>query len=123
MRGLNRVFIAGHVTDRITFSKTHVQGADACTFIIESERPTNRGSLTVCVKINVYIDGLVEACRGKLEKGCYVLVEGELMNRDSPVGRATEIRAWELSFFGPPQPIRGGIFDEPNRRSDVDPEP
>jgi hypothetical protein len=77
--------------------------------------------LTACVKINVYIDALVAACRGKLEKGCYVLVEGELMNRDSPAGRVTEVRAWELSFFGPPnEPVSRGDPLDPDRPADPD---
>ena len=122
MRGLNRVLFAGHVTDRITFAQTY-QGADVCTFVLVSERTTARATLTASVKVNVYIEALVEACRGKLAKGCYVLVEGELMNRDSPAGRATEVRAWELSFFGPPQSLRGGTLDEPGPRSDPDSDP
>lgn len=115
MRGINRVLIAGHVADRIVFAQTN-HGADVCSFFIASERPTTRGLLTATIKINVYVESLVATCRGKLEKGCYVLVEGELMNRDSPAGRTTEVRAWELSFFGPPtKPTSGGNLDVPDR--------
>lgn len=120
MRGINRVVFAGHVSDRMTFGRTG-NGLDVCTFILASERPSNRGTLTACVKINVYIADLVAECRRKLEKGCYVLVEGELMNRDSPSGRATELRAWEVSFLGFPDqpPIRGAADD--NRHDDPKP--
>ena len=122
MRGLNRILFAGHVADRINYGQTN-RGANVCTFVLASERALSRGTMTTCVKINVYIEALVEACQGKLEKGSYVVVEGELMNRDSPTGRVTEVRAWELSFFGPPQPISGGTFDEPACNSARDPEP
>ena len=122
MRGVNRVLIAGHVTDRINFAKTD-RGSPVCSFVLASERPTARGSLTACVKINVYIEALVAACRGKLERGCYVLVEGELMNRASPAGNVTEVRAWELAFFGPPAiPVSGENLDVPDsaRKHDLD---
>lgn len=122
MRGLNRVLFAGHATDRIIFAKTG-QGAPVCTFVLVSERSSTRGAVSATAKVNVYVESLVEACRGKLEKGCYVLVEGELMNRDSPSGRATEVRAWELSFFDPPKSLRGGTLDESSPRSDPDSDP
>jgi single-stranded DNA-binding protein len=100
MRGINRVIFSGNVTGKIDFASTD-RGQDVCTFIIASDRAASGGTVTAYAKVNVYMDGLVAACRVKLEKGCYVLVEGELMNRNSPAGRMTEIRAWELLFLNP----------------------
>jgi len=53
------------------------------------------------VKVNVYVEALVKLCRLRLQKGCYIIVEGELMNRNTPSGRLTEVRAWEILFLGP----------------------
>lgn len=100
MRGINRVIFSGNVTGKIDFSTTD-RGQHVCTFVVASDRASSGGTLTAYAKVNIYIEGLVAACREKLEKGCYVLVEGELMNRNSPAGRMTEIRAWELMFLSP----------------------
>lgn len=115
MRGINRVIISGNVTGKIDFTHTD-RGQNVCTFVLASDRPASGGVLTAYAKVNVYIETLVAACRGKLEKGCYILVEGELMNRNSPAGRMTEIRAWEVIFLGPaPVSTEGAADDEPER--------
>ena len=116
MRGINRVIFSGNVTGKIDFSTTD-RGHDVCTFIIASDRSSSGGTLTAYAKVNIYMETLVAACRAKLEKGCYVLVEGELMNRNSPAGRMTEIRAWELLFLGPEPvsaPAKGAPDVEPS---------
>ncbi len=98
MRCLNRVIISGEVLERIVFANT-TTGAPACGFLLASTsyRP-NKRKTTVRAKINVYGDGLVDLCRQYLVKGLYLVVEGELMNRDGQYGDLTEIRALQLIF-------------------------
>ena len=99
MRGLNKVILAGNVTGKIDFAATDA-GKQVCTFILASDRHGAGGVVTTAyVKVNVYLDGLVAACQSKLTKGCYLLVEGELMNRTTPSGKTLEVRAWEIIFY------------------------
>jgi single-stranded DNA-binding protein len=100
MRGINRVIVSGNATGKIDYSTTD-QGGDVCTFVLASDRHSSGGVVTAYVKVNVYIEALVRLCRTKLDKGCYILVEGELMNRTTPSGKVTEVRAWELLFLAP----------------------
>lgn len=98
MRGLNKVVLSGNVTGTINYAKTD-HGTDVCTFVLASDRYASGSVVTAYIKVNVYIDGLVGLCRNRLEKGCYLLVEGELMNRNSPIGKVVEVRAHELIFI------------------------
>lgn len=98
MRGLNKVIISGNVGGRITFNSTP-SGTEACSFQLASDRPIQGGVVTAWVKINAYDDQLVRVCKGRLVKGLYVLVEGELMNREGVYGELTEIRAREVIFL------------------------
>ncbi len=98
MRGINRVIVSGVVAAPITFAKTD-SGAEVCTFGINLERHANGSLVTASVKINVYMEALVRLARTKLSEGCYLIVEGELMNRQTPHGRVTEVRAWEMLFI------------------------
>lgn len=100
MRGVNRVVLSGNATGKIEFSKTDA-GADACTFTLASDRHSGGAVVTAFVKVNVYVEALVKLCRLRLQKGSYILVEGELMNRVTPAGKILEVRAWELLFLGP----------------------
>ena len=97
MRGMNKVILSGNVTGTISYAQTG-NGTDVCTFILASDRHAGGGVVTAYIKVNVYIEGLVSLCRNRLDKGCYLLVEGELMNRNSPIGRVVEVRAHELIF-------------------------
>lgn len=109
MRGLNKVIISGNVTGAIEFGRTG-KGDEVCGFHMASDRHTSGGSIvTAFVKVNVYPDGLVRICKGKLIKGVYVLVEGELMNRDGQHGGLTEVRAKEIIFLPKEQDSRGDI--------------
>jgi len=116
MRGINRVILSGNVTGKISFSTTD-KGSEACTFVLAIDRPSKTGVITAFVKVNVYLESLVRLCQGKLVRGCYLLVEGELMNRDSPVGRSTEVRAWELVFLSPAAASQGAPRDPDDRPS------
>ena len=99
MRGLNRVIISGNVGAQISFNNTS-SGMPACSFFLASDRHAGRGSVvSAWVKINVYGDDFVRICRARLEKGGYVLVEGELMNRDGQLGELVEVRAREVIFL------------------------
>lgn len=101
MRGINKVVVSGNVTGKIEYAQTSDARSEVCTFTLASDRHSSGGIVTAYVKVNVYIEGLVRLCRSKLEKGCYIIVEGELMNRTTPSGKLTEVRAWELLFLGP----------------------
>ena len=100
MRGLNRVIISGNASDTARFQTTG-GGTPCATFKLACDRRgANKGeTVTAWVKINVYGDALVDICKARLRKGVYVLVEGELMNRDGVVGEVTEIRAKEVLFL------------------------
>lgn len=105
MRGINRAIVSGNVKGKITFSPTG-SGTNACSFTLASDRHASGGVVTAWIKINAYGDGLVDICRRRLNKGVYVLVEGELMNRDGQMGELTEIRAKDIIFLdglAPPQ--------------------
>lgn len=98
MRGINRVVISGNVSGNIN-SATMTDGNEALSFSIASDRKINGGTVTAWVKVNVYIDQLVRVCKSRIHKGGYVLVEGELMNRDGVHGELTEVRAREIIFL------------------------
>ena len=105
MRGLNRTILSGNVQDKITYGSTRV-GAGCCSFVVASSR-TGQGQqvITTYVKVNAYGDGLVRLCRARLKKGVYILIEGELMNRDGVLGDLTEVRARELVFPSSPEEV------------------
>lgn len=97
MKGLNKVFLSGLVLDSANYG--HVgNGSEACTFRVVSDRHGSNGVVSACVKINVYVEGLIRICKLKLFKGTYVLVEGELMNREGQHGDLLEVRAREIYF-------------------------
>jgi single-stranded DNA-binding protein len=98
VRGINRVIISGNLSSRITYAKTG-NGSEVCTFTLASDRPGSNGVVvSAYIKCNVYSQGLVDVCRRKLAKGSYVIVEGELMNRDGQIGELTEVRARDVIF-------------------------
>ena len=98
MRGVNNVVLSGNV-GQINFSSMG-NGADVLTFTVASDRYGNGEKITVWVKVNVYVENLIRICKSKLLKGGYVIVEGELMNREGQHGELTEVRAREVLFVG-----------------------
>jgi single-stranded DNA-binding protein len=96
-RGMNKWWGAGNVSGNITYSSTD-GGTPTVTFQMACDRKAKDTVLTTWVKVNIYGHGLVEACRGRLTKGAYVMVDGELMNRDGKLGELTEVRAREIVF-------------------------
>lgn len=100
MRGINKVVFSGNIGGPGTFNDTG-NGTPACSFKVASDRRAARGeTLTTWAKINAYGEGLVEICKLRVQKGVYVMIEGELMNRDGTTGELTEIRAREIIFLG-----------------------
>ena len=97
MRGVNKIVISGNVTNATKFN-TIRSGQEVCTFGLVSERSSGAGSHKVYAKINVYMEHLVTRCRDWLDTGGYVIVEGELMNRDGRSEALTEVRARDIVF-------------------------
>jgi len=97
MRGYNKVVLAGNATGKIDYAKTE-NGKSVCTFVLACDRHAQGSVVTAYVKVNVYLEGLVSVCQTKLTKGCYLFVEGELMNRTTPSGQQLEVRAWDIVF-------------------------
>lgn len=98
MRCVNKVLVSGRVSGKIAFKKTN-NGSSACSFPMTSVRQGMGGSVLARTKINCYGEGLVDVCKARLEEGLYVLIEGELMNREGQFGELTEVRAKEIVFF------------------------
>jgi single-stranded DNA-binding protein len=99
MRGLNRVIISGNVGGKIAFADTG-SGTPVCSFYLVSDRHSSGGTVvTARVKINVYGENFVRLCRARLVKGVYVLVEGELMNRNGKLEELLEVRTKEILFL------------------------
>lgn len=96
-RGINRALVSGKVVGKPLFDQTGSNRA-AGSFFIVSERHSPTNIISVRVKINVYGDGLVGLCRVKTVPGAYVVVDGELMNRDGQHGELLEVRAISLVF-------------------------
>lgn len=98
MRGLNTCTLSGNVSGDINYA-TLPNGGEALSFSMASDRRASGGGvITVWTRVNVFIDPLVRICRERLVKGGYVLVHGELMNRDGVCGKLTEVRAWDIIF-------------------------
>jgi single-stranded DNA-binding protein len=94
---LNLVVLQGSVAGKIEFSETG-KGSAVCTFVMTVERPTKDIIVSARPKVNVYGDGLVEACRRELSRGRLVTVQGELMTREGKMGDLTEVRARTITF-------------------------
>lgn len=97
MRGINRVTISGNVCGDANYGQLR-DGTRCCSFSIASDRHTRGDVITAFVRVNVYIDVLTDLIRQKLRKGDYVIVDGELMNRNGTAEELTEVRAREIVF-------------------------
>lgn len=100
-RGLNNFSGAGNVSGPIKFGSTG-QGDLACSFMLVMDKKNQQ--VSTWVRINVY-GPLVKICETKLKKGDYLVVEGELMNRQRVAVEAegdtqilTEVRARDIIF-------------------------
>jgi len=97
MRGINRTIVSGNVSREINYS-TMPGGGKVLSFTMASDRHANGTTITAWVKVNVYLEFLVDLCRERLSRGSYVIIEGELMNRESRHGKLMEVRAREIIF-------------------------
>ncbi len=91
MKGFNKVMISGIVSESI-FDKTKNNGTDCCSFKISVE---SRSGFETTVRCNVYGPVLVEQCHDYIANGCYVIVEGHLMQRGINL---TEVRVEKMVF-------------------------
>ena len=99
MLGINTVIYSGVVSGSITFQETKLKKTPACSFsLVSSRRGPKNSYVSSKVKINAYGDYLYDLCSKDLDKGVYVVVQGELMNRSGQYGELTEIRAIEILF-------------------------
>ena len=94
--GLNKVILAGNVTGPGQYDDNSkgLRGS----FQIACDRHSHGDVVTAFVRVNVFIDSLARICQRKLDKGAYVIVEGELMNRPGGRETLTEVRARQLIF-------------------------
>lgn len=94
MRGMNIALLSGNVGGPMVPGRTR-EGNPAFSFSLATEE-VGRG--TTWVRINVY-GALALKCEQKVAKGLYVIVTGELMNRNGKHGELTEVRARDVLFF------------------------
>ena len=98
MRGFNKTLLAGNVSREIHYG-TLPSGGSVLSFTMACDRRAGEGgTVTAWVKVNVYIEALIKTCRRMLNCGGYVIVEGELMNREGRYEQLTEVRAREIIF-------------------------
>ena len=82
MKGTNGWHGSGNLSTRVSYGRTGA-GDEACNFKVAVEKAH---APVVFVRINVY-GGNVEVCKIRdLERGDYVVIEGELMNRKRVIG-------------------------------------
>lgn len=93
MRGHNVVMLSGNIGGNIVNGKTR-DDRPAFSFGVASQNEKKR---TTWVRVNSY-DKLAEYCATTADKGLYVSVIGELMNRDGKYGELTEVRAHQVIF-------------------------
>lgn len=103
MRGINYIVFAGNVGGNVIYDTTG-QGNECCSFQIASE--DKNGFVTWC-RVNAY-SGLVNICHKRVSKGSYVIVTGNVMNREKSGNnqKLTEIKAVQIIV-----PTNEGSFD------------
>lgn len=116
MRGINETQQSGNVSGPIQYGETR-NGDLAGSFILAVDR---NNAYATFVRINVY-GALVNVCRQRLHKGAYVIVTGELMNRQRSGGdetsstTLTEIRARDVIFVRDHDRRMAGDYDGNNQ--------
>lgn len=94
MRGVNQVWLSGNVGGKIVTGVTR-DGNPCCSFSVAAEDGQRSATW---VRANVY-GPLAVKVQNRLQKGMYVSIVGELMNRDGKFGELTEVRAKDVVFF------------------------
>jgi len=95
MRGVNRIVLSGAVMGPVRYAATR-NGIPSCTFTVLTERHGNGEVVTVRTKVNLYGEGLVRLCKNRISIKSYVIVEGELMNREGAESWLVEVRAKDI---------------------------
>lgn len=91
-RGTNVWHGSGNVASDVSYGETSAKDL-ACNFRIAVEQPHKQ----VCYfRVNVYGRNAVACQKRKLRKGDYVVIVGELMNRDGQGDVLTEVRCKEI---------------------------
>lgn len=103
MQEVNLAILSGNSGD-VFFGKTAVKSDDVCSFMLFIDKDKTREH-TTRVKINVFGALALRCERETLAKGDFVIVQGELMNRNlksgSPAGNletVIEIRATDVKI-------------------------
>ena len=97
MKGTNVWNGSGNIASEVDYGRTGRRQEEACNFRLAIEQ---RNKPLLFVRINVY-GGNVEVCRLRsLKQGDYVVVSGELMNRNGQNGILTDIRCGEIIILG-----------------------
>lgn len=96
MRGLNIACVSGNV-GVVDFGRTS-NNEEVCSFMLAIEK---KKKCLTWIRINVFGEGLVKACRSRLTRGGYVIVNGELMERVNSSGSNTivEVRCLDIKFI------------------------
>lgn len=95
-KGVNSVTLSGNVGN-VTFGQTKDRGDEVCSFTLAIEKGKD---FITWVRINVF-GGNVVSCKEFLDKGVYVIVQGELMNRysASKEDKVLEVRCLDIKFL------------------------
>lgn len=113
MRGLNVICVSGNV-GIVDFGRTSNQ-EEVCSFMLAIEK---KKKCLTWIRVNVFGEGLVKACRSRLTRGGYVIVNGELMERVNSSGSNTviEVRCLDIKFIDFNRDVSEG--DEDGYRDD-----
>lgn len=74
-QGINDISYSGNVGS-IKYGETNTNNDAVVSFMVCCEKEEN---FTTWVKVSAY-GGMANYCKGRLKKGCYVIVSGELSN-------------------------------------------
>jgi single-stranded DNA-binding protein len=94
---INITVLSGNISD-VIYSRTATKGDDVCSFTIFIDKDREH---TTLVRVNIF-GPLTLACKDReMQKGDFVIVEGELMNRvlKTTQERALEVRCRDIKIF------------------------
>ena len=97
MKGINRVVIGGNVGQRLVFGETKSNKIPSCSFDV----CIDDGKKIVWIAVNAYGQGMVEKCRRFVQKGRYVIINGELMSRAVKDMQKIEVKATDILVVEP----------------------
>ena len=113
MSGQNSVIISGVCLKDPVLAKTR-SGVDATNFMIRASYGDRDRKRIVAVRVNAF-GGAARAVESQMiSKGDYVIVHGELMNRDVAGAMSVEVRAHRIVAFDNTSPHDGDDYDGGN---------